>query len=330
MKKYISVLFLLTFIIPSIAFASWWNPLSWFNGWKFNRVEKIEEVQKTELEKTPEQKISDLQKQLDELKNQQNIKVTNNGNVTNNKLNNLKNEPVIEINNKLSAQNQTEEYKKDLINQVMEIIAVLKSSSSYIDEILPHIDNRTNILNDMISKNQSILKNAPNSIAFDLTNNLINIYKVDNSFSDNAKNTLKGYKDLNQKTIESLSTDGIKIINQLTSISPSEFNRYYGENIKLKNQADSIFSSVKDVENDWIIFIKEQNSSYNDFFAQLKIKIDSMKSNYNTNTQVYYPSSQLIPPVIKVPKVQKCYFSSRSNSNSYDVLTKTSGEITCY
>lgn len=30
MKKYISFLFLLTFIIPSIAFASWWNPFSWF------------------------------------------------------------------------------------------------------------------------------------------------------------------------------------------------------------------------------------------------------------------------------------------------------------
>ena len=80
MKKYISVLFLLTFIIPSVTFASWWNPLSWFNGWRFNKIEKIEETQKIKLEKTPEQQINDLQKQLDELKNQQDIKIPTNKN----------------------------------------------------------------------------------------------------------------------------------------------------------------------------------------------------------------------------------------------------------
>src|ERR1035437_9042679 len=31
MKKYLLVLLLRVFIIPSILFASWWNPLSWFN-----------------------------------------------------------------------------------------------------------------------------------------------------------------------------------------------------------------------------------------------------------------------------------------------------------
>jgi hypothetical protein len=30
MRKYLLVLFLIVFIIPSIAFASWWNPFSWF------------------------------------------------------------------------------------------------------------------------------------------------------------------------------------------------------------------------------------------------------------------------------------------------------------
>ena len=30
MKKYILVLFLVVFIIPSVVFASWWNPFSWF------------------------------------------------------------------------------------------------------------------------------------------------------------------------------------------------------------------------------------------------------------------------------------------------------------
>ena len=39
MKKYITLLFLIVFIVPSVALASWWNPLSWFNGWNFNKTE---------------------------------------------------------------------------------------------------------------------------------------------------------------------------------------------------------------------------------------------------------------------------------------------------
>jgi len=40
MKKYsrlstISSLIVLAFIIPQIAFAAWWNPISWFGGWSF-------------------------------------------------------------------------------------------------------------------------------------------------------------------------------------------------------------------------------------------------------------------------------------------------------
>lgn len=70
MKKYLSIALLALFITPSIAFASWWNPLSWFNNWKFNKQKEVSEVQ-IENQKTPEQKIDELQKQLNELKNQQ-------------------------------------------------------------------------------------------------------------------------------------------------------------------------------------------------------------------------------------------------------------------
>src|ERR1035437_11196802 len=69
MKKYFLALFLLTFIDPSIAFASWWNPFSWSI---FHKKEVIPQVQ-VETQKTPEEKISDLQKQLDDLKKQQSV-----------------------------------------------------------------------------------------------------------------------------------------------------------------------------------------------------------------------------------------------------------------
>lgn len=69
MKKYISILILALFIIPSVALASWWNPFTWK---VFKKREPVPQVQviNTEKEKTPEEKIVELQKQLDELKNQ--------------------------------------------------------------------------------------------------------------------------------------------------------------------------------------------------------------------------------------------------------------------
>ena len=44
MKKYISVLFLIAFVIPSITFASWWNPISWFKPEATDLTPKIEQI----------------------------------------------------------------------------------------------------------------------------------------------------------------------------------------------------------------------------------------------------------------------------------------------
>lgn len=67
MKKYFAILFLIAFIIPSVASASWWNPFSWK---VFQKKATAPQVQ-VETQKTPEQKISELQKQLDDLKKEQ-------------------------------------------------------------------------------------------------------------------------------------------------------------------------------------------------------------------------------------------------------------------
>ncbi len=69
MKKYLSILLLIVFIIPSIASASWWNPFSWK---VFHKKQTPQEVQVIQ-EKNPNERINELQKQLDELKNQKPI-----------------------------------------------------------------------------------------------------------------------------------------------------------------------------------------------------------------------------------------------------------------
>ncbi|MEI7688559.1 MAG: thioredoxin domain-containing protein [Candidatus Nomurabacteria bacterium] len=66
MKKYISILLLVIFIVPSIAFASWWNPASWGI---FGFLHKKESKQTQVLDsKNYEEKINELQKQIEELK----------------------------------------------------------------------------------------------------------------------------------------------------------------------------------------------------------------------------------------------------------------------
>ena len=63
MKKYLAVLFLIVFIAPSIALASWWNPFSWNI---FHKKEVSTPIQTTNIEtvKTPEVKIAEQQKQV--------------------------------------------------------------------------------------------------------------------------------------------------------------------------------------------------------------------------------------------------------------------------
>lgn len=81
MKKHLLFLVLLSFLIPSVTFAAWWNPLSWFNGWGIKK-EKIEEVkiekeltEKTEQEEkekinTGKDEIEELKKEIENLKKQ--------------------------------------------------------------------------------------------------------------------------------------------------------------------------------------------------------------------------------------------------------------------
>ncbi|MEI8249020.1 MAG: hypothetical protein WCG07_00810 [Candidatus Taylorbacteria bacterium] len=57
MKKYLPSLIIVTLIVPSVAFASWWNPISWFNGWSFSNNSDY----KTQV---LEKRIADLENKL--------------------------------------------------------------------------------------------------------------------------------------------------------------------------------------------------------------------------------------------------------------------------
>jgi len=66
MKKYI-VVGLIFLIVPQLALAAWWNPLSWFNSWLFSKPAPVQEVKTQALEnrvKELEQKIINRQDTL--------------------------------------------------------------------------------------------------------------------------------------------------------------------------------------------------------------------------------------------------------------------------
>jgi hypothetical protein len=66
-SQLILVIFFISFIIPSLAFASWWNPFTWKF---FHKKEPVPQIQ-VETQKTSEEKIAELQKLVDDLKKQQ-------------------------------------------------------------------------------------------------------------------------------------------------------------------------------------------------------------------------------------------------------------------
>jgi len=72
-------MFLLIMVIPSVALASWWNPLSWFNNWKFSKTEKTTEILKIDkiqennsLNKLNDLEIENLKNEIEMLKRQNN------------------------------------------------------------------------------------------------------------------------------------------------------------------------------------------------------------------------------------------------------------------
>ncbi len=66
MKKYLAVLFLIAFIVPSVASASWWNPF----GWSKNSKENINVIEPTLVKQTEksDSKVETKPKEVKETK----------------------------------------------------------------------------------------------------------------------------------------------------------------------------------------------------------------------------------------------------------------------
>lgn len=140
---------LVTFIVPLVVFASWWNPLSWFNNWKFNKIEKVEEFQQPNvlpnLEQTQNEIISQKVEQIDSITQ----KIT-------------KNEETKNINNKEIKQNdnfgEIEKLKEEIekLKQIKNIIIQVDKSID-LEEKDANKNDSENIINRPLLKSDGRL-----------------------------------------------------------------------------------------------------------------------------------------------------------------------------
>lgn len=333
MKKYQKSFLLIVvgvILIPQIALASWWNPLSWFGSWGFGKVDTKTQVL--------ENRIAELEKKLDDTTASTTATTTPNifnvtkattqvetGMAVKPKTTTTPNTqatkpiPVAQDN-----QTQTDQYKKIIINKIAEIYAVASSIPSYIDKVTPSIDSRIDVLNSTIEKNKTSAANAPDTFSRDFALGMNEMYKGDNGLSELQKTSQNHIKDLIKGMMESLNAEAATIY-QMTSISATEFEKlstHYDEALKKMN---GNFQDQEKSYSDYLAYTKKENDDYKYALDLFKAKIYSASTNSNyIAPQINYTSVQPVIPVIVPPRIQTCYFSSQTSRS------QTTGNMTCY
>ena len=160
---------LVIFIAPSVALASWWNPISWFNNWSFKKVPITPQVQ-INTQQNSDNKINELQKQVEELKKQQpilnskNIKApeTNNNEQVNNVTTQSSNTVKTEEQPKVETIIKKEESKLQntvIENKPINYNSILDFSSMSSDDISRYVlsaSKKTGVPSDLLL---SVVKN---------------------------------------------------------------------------------------------------------------------------------------------------------------------------
>lgn len=329
MKKYILVLFLIVFIVPSVALASWWNPFSWFNNWSFHKANTQTQIL--------ENRVKELEKKLENTTATSTIEISNPQQAT------IKPKPVVStpISSKtapvekkttpiviqtpvqeISA--QTLEYKKILMDKALEVYSNYKASLGYINNMMPFIDERINEINSIIPKNESIANKLTDSYFINFINLTNDLYRSDINICQLDKKQLTGYKEIAERTMDAVNKD-IVTINNFKDLSSGSFNQWNGDFIKALETSSVVLKGSQDTVLSYLNSAKKSNENYELVMNKLKNEIDSMSADYSYNNSTTTTiSPRLVIPTITPPKIQTCYFTSYNNTYG------TSGNISCY
>lgn len=314
MKKYLLILFLIVFIIPSIALASWWNPFSW------KIFQKKQTVHQAQEQKTPEEKINELQKQIDDLKSNVNSNSTN----TEKKIS--INKETENKNKILSTSPKTIEknYNIELLNSVSETLIAFKSLIDYRNALTSFVDDGVNFIESIrkttINLRQQISRVADPYLLSNIDND-IKYYNDEKDYWAIAQNGLKeismtdyDYKFVKEEIL--FLTDSSNEIRKTSFVSKDTLILWLEMLSDFNQRGNKYFNDLRQV-------YKKLNEEMDKFTVQMKSnynlisRYSNLQTNYNVPTPVYVPQ-------VKSPTFTHCNVSispigsnATINCNSY-------------
>jgi hypothetical protein len=301
MKKYISVLFLLVFIIPSVAFASWWNPFSW----KIFHKKEVAPQTQINIQKNSDEKINELQKQLDDLKNEKEIST-------------------IKTTKEVVQNSQTKKYIDILSNKLIEAYSIDKTRIKFLDSSIKSETNFANGLNNLILEDNSYRNNITDPSLLKLNDFLTSLYvdgkKISESYIEMEEVSMKNEKE-GIISLEKLLSG----ISQKEYISEGEFNELNSIYDEILKNANIKFQKSKDfAKGIYDAHVKNSDLIHKTFDA-IQQKLESSYKNYSyQKIQTINNSTPAPIQLINPPKIVNCSFHKYYGVNNGGTMSCSS------
>jgi len=293
------------FIIPQIALAAWWNPLSWFNNWSFFKKEKDTvalEIRIKELEQKLEEKdnespnldFSALTKKEEKTEgNDERLNIT---------------EPKNDSSTKSQKVEAEENWNDSLSLTIDKHLEWYTLARNYISTLISSVDSRINDIDSLITKAVTAQNYSNNSDEIEIYALFIDLYKADKNLIVAYKNQIKTSLDGFDLVISELNKKKVGLPNQFINRQQAifELNDFSG----LLDYMGKTFDKTKVFYNEFKNESDRQDGIYTEYWNQINTALN--KSNY-VPTPVY-------APVLKSPSRINCLISDYGHV----------GTINCY
>jgi len=323
--KIILIALIFCALIPQIAFASWWNPFSWSIWGRItqvfykadnktqvleNRVRELENKLSEQTAENAEGKVKNTQTENDNKNNPPVSKATNSSQQTNDQSSQIAT-PQIDT--------QTAQYKKILLDRSAKVYATAKARSDYAKNIVSLVEERINLLNSQISKNQTLIDSLSTPELKEAYSILNDSYKGDVRVCQSNKSLLVYGGETFNSIAQQVLSDANKI-SQTISLSENQYLEF-DDIIKVSENNLPKFSGYQDKDiASFSSWVSSQGNYYSETLAKIKTINDYLTSNtsYTLPQPSYAPSSTINNLYIPQPKSIQCYFRWYGTSGSME------------
>lgn len=214
--------------------------------------------------------------------------------------------------------NDSEEFKRTLINLIKNDIDSFRFLNKNIDESVNIFDSRINMINGFISDNNRIFGLSSEQVLREIGLLWNEDYKKDIDRSQLFKDSYIEMKNfINQNEITQLETMAIRITNEGT-MSKEEYLTELGVVNKYDSELNKFYDSIQK----FFTRYKSDIRVFDDNYSRVWAQVNELVSLLNTNTTLQNNLNQLRS--LPVPKPLNCTFSSHFNGFG------TVGSMNCY